>query len=66
MASHTIGTNVTVTVTGTKATIEIDLSQTHGTSSTGKSIIVATTNGNQLIPGTADIRIGLNVYKPKR
>lgn len=61
----TLGTNVAVNVTGTTLTITIDLSQTHGVSSSGKSIIVASTNGNQTIPGT-DTKIGLNIYKPKR
>ena len=34
-------------------------------SSTGKTLIVATTNGFQAVAGT-DIRVSLNVIKPKK
>ena len=34
-------------------------------SSSGKSLVVATTNGFQSVVGT-DIRVSLNVIKPKR
>jgi hypothetical protein len=57
--------NVSFTVKGDKLHIEVDLSQDFGPSGSGKSIIVASTEGNQPI-GKDDIKIGLNVYKPNK
>ena len=47
---------------GTKLTIEVDLTQEFGPSKSGKTIVIASTEGNQTIPGTKAI-LGLNVYK---
>lgn len=58
-----IGQNVKTTVEGTKLTIEVDLSKTFGLSATEKTIIVASSKGNQDI-GVGDIKLGLNCYKP--
>jgi len=44
--------------------IEVDLSQEHGESSSGKSVIVASTQGNVPAPGELGVMIGLNVYRP--
>ena len=53
--------NVEIKIEGTKAVITVDLSKSFGPSSTGKSIIVASTNGNQAVaPG---VYMGLNIYK---
>lgn len=41
-------------------TIEIDLSKTFGRSKSGKTIVVASTQGNQRI---GECFLGLNVYK---
>lgn len=54
--------NVDLKVQGDKLTITVDLLQEYGKSSSGKSIIVASTEGNQSIPDT-DCKIGLNIYK---
>lgn len=54
--------NVKMTVKDNKLLIEVDLSQEHGRSKSGKSIIIATTAGNQSVPDT-DAKIGLNVYR---
>ena len=43
-------------------TIKVDLNQRFGKSSSGKSTIVASTEGNQSVPGHEEIKIGLNVY----
>ena len=60
--------NMNMKVTGTgktkKLVIEVDLSQTHGTSGSGKSTIIASSQGNQQVPDTDGVKIGLNVYKP--
>jgi len=44
-------------------TITVDVSKDFGKSSSGKSIIIASTEGNVSIPEKDDIKIGLNVYK---
>ena len=54
--------NVEMTVDGDKLTITVDLSKRFGKSSSGKSTIVASTEGNQSIPGKEEIKIGLNIY----
>jgi hypothetical protein len=46
-------------------TIKVDLSKEFGPSSSGKTIIIATTEGNISIPGNDDKKIGLNVYHKK-
>jgi len=54
--------NIETKVTGTKLTITVDLSKTFGPSKSGKTIIIASTEGSQKIDG-ADAAIGLNIYK---
>jgi hypothetical protein len=56
-----IGTNINIEVKGDKAIITIDLSHRGGLSSSGKSVIVASTGGNVPIPGT-NVILGLNAY----
>ena len=56
-----IGTNISIEVKGDKAIITIDLSHRGNLSSSGKSIIVASTGGNVPIPGT-NVILGLNAY----
>ena len=55
--------NVTMTVNNNILTITVDLNQEFGKSGSGKSIVIASTEGNQTVPGTADVKIGLNVYR---
>jgi len=54
--------NIEMTIEGDILTIKVDLSQRFGKSSSGKSTIVASTEGNQAIPGSEEIKIGLNIY----
>lgn len=54
--------NIEMATEGNILTIKVDLSQRFGKSSSGKSTIVASTEGNQSIPGNEEIKIGLNVY----
>ena len=56
--------NVEFSVEGSILTIKIDLSKEFGPSSSGKNIIVASTEGNVTIPNR-DEKIGLNVYRKK-
>lgn len=54
--------NVDMKVEGDLLTITIDLSKDFGPSKSGKTIIVASTEGNKSVPGK-EHKIGLNVYK---
>jgi len=55
--------NVDLNVVGNQLTIKVDLSQDFGPSKSGKTKIIATTEGNITIPGTKDVKLGLNIYK---
>ena len=46
-------------------TIKVDVSKEFGPSSSGKTIIIATTEGDVSIPGAEDKKVGLNVYRKK-
>ena len=54
--------NIEITTNGDILSIRVDLSQRFGKSSSGKSTIVASTEGNQAVPGHEEINIGLHVY----
>lgn len=45
--------------------IKVDLKKEYGPSSSGKTIIIASTEGNVGIPGREEIKVGLNIYKKK-
>jgi len=56
--------NIETKITGTKLVITVDLSKRFGPSGSGKSIIVASTEGNQRLPDKhASISFGLSVYE---
>jgi hypothetical protein len=57
--------NVEMFVEGDKLTIVVDLKEEFGPSSSGKSITVASTEGNVAVPGHEEVKVGLNVYKPR-
>jgi hypothetical protein len=46
-------------------TIKVDLTKEFGPSASGKTIIIASTEGNISVPDKDEIKIGLNVYKKK-
>lgn len=54
--------NVDMTIEGNILTLKVDLSKDFGKSSSGKSLIIASTEGNYAIPGR-DEKVGLNVYR---
>jgi hypothetical protein len=56
--------NVDMTVEQGILTIKVDLSKEFGPSSSGKTIIVASTEGNVSIPDREE-KVGLNVYRKK-
>lgn len=55
--------NVEMKVEDNILTIKVDLTKEFGPSSSGKTIIVASTEGNATVPDADDIKVGLNVYK---
>jgi hypothetical protein len=58
--------NMEIKVEGDELVITVDLSKRFGKSSSGKSIIIASSEGNQALPGAEEIKIGLNIYtKPE-
>ena len=57
--------NVEKSVDGYILTIRVDLTKDFGPSTSGKTIIIASSEGNQSVPGKEAVKIGLNVYKKK-
>ena len=57
-----MATNMKMERKGDKLFVEIDLSKTFGPSSSGKSITIASSEGNIAVEGSPEIKIGLNVY----
>ncbi|MDI6854033.1 MAG: hypothetical protein QME75_10590 [Deltaproteobacteria bacterium] len=55
--------NVDMKVEGKDLVIRVDLGKSFGPSKSGKTIIIATTEGNVGVPGHEDIKVGLNIYK---
>jgi hypothetical protein len=55
--------NMVMRIVDNKLVIEVDLSQDVGPSKSGKTILIATTEGNADCPGREDVKIGLNVYR---
>lgn len=56
--------NVDMSVEGATLTIKVDLTMEFGPSSSGKTTIIASTEGNVGVLGT-DVKVGLNCYKPR-
>jgi hypothetical protein len=56
--------NVEMKVNGDILTITVDLSKEFGPSSSGKTIIIASTEGNVSVP-ESEVKVGLNVYRKK-
>ncbi|EHQ35580.1 hypothetical protein Metlim_1477 [Methanoplanus limicola DSM 2279] len=57
--------NIEMTVDGNILTMKIDISKDYGESKSGKSITIASTEGNISLPDNEDIKIGVNVYRKK-
>jgi hypothetical protein len=58
--------NIETKVQGDKLIITIDLSKSYGLSGSGKSEIIASTEGNISLPGHEEVKIGVNVYRPAK
>lgn len=57
--------NMKMTVTGDHLLIDVDLREHGEPSKSGKSIILASSEGNKDVPGAPGVKIGMNIYKPK-
>lgn len=57
--------NVNIENTGDELVIRVDLKAKPTMSKSGKSNILATSSGNQDVPGLAGAKIGLNIYSPR-
>ena len=55
--------NCEIKVENNILTIKVDLTKDFGKSASGKTNIIATTEGNISVPGNDLVKIGLNVYK---
>lgn len=58
--AQTIGKNISYEMDGDVLVLRIDTTQDFGPSNSGKTIIIASTEGNKTI---GDVRVGLNCYK---
>ena len=59
-------TNIEMKIEGNTLIIKVDLSKTGGPSASGKSIIIASTKGNQPLPEPySDVKVGLNVFRSR-
>ena len=56
--------NVEMKLEGNILTLKVDLSKEFGPSSSGKTTLIASTEGNVSVPDR-DEKVGLNVYKKK-
>lgn len=52
-----------MTLDGNILTIQVDVTKDYGPSSSGKTNIVATTEGGQSVEGLEDVKVNLTVYK---
>lgn len=57
--------NVDLSVSGDTLVIKVSLKAPRTASASGKSEVIASTEGNVSIPGFPDIKLGLNCYTPK-
>jgi hypothetical protein len=57
--------NIEMKLEGQKLVITVDITKDFGESKSGKSITIASTEGNIPIPEHDDIKIGLNIYRKK-
>ena len=55
--------NVSMQKQGNILTITVDLSREFGPSSSGKTVIIATTGGNIDAPSSPGVKVGLNIYR---
>src|SRR5437879_1277075 len=57
--------NVVMRVEDNKLLIEVDLTTSFGPTESGKSILIGSTRGTVSVPGHEEIKVGVNVFRPK-
>ena len=57
--------NVEMKIVNSHLIIDVDLAKEGVASSSGKSLVIGSTEGNVSVPDMPDIKVGLNVYKKK-
>jgi len=57
--------NVNMRVEGDELVIRVNLKENHGPSKSGKTTIIASSEGNVSVPGDAFVKIGLNIYRSR-
>ena len=65
MAKAKLGENIQFEVKDGKLLMEVDLTEKGTISSSGKSMVIATTRGNISLPGS-EVKIGVNIYLPNQ
>jgi hypothetical protein len=58
-------TNISMEREGDILTIKVNMTENHGPSKSGKTVIIATTSGAHPIPGNEGASLNLNVYRSK-
>ena len=57
--------NITITRNGNIVNIAIDVSKSYGPSASGKTIIIASSEGNASLPGDSNKKLGLNIFEKR-
>ena len=57
--------NIEMKLEGNILTMKVDLTKEFGPSSSGKTIIIASSEGNVAVDGREEVKIGLNVDKKR-
>jgi len=57
--------NVEMKIVNRHLVIDVDLTKEGVASSSGKSLVIGSTEGNVSVPDMPDVKVGLNVYKKK-
>ncbi|HKC95581.1 MAG TPA: hypothetical protein VKB81_16315 [Nitrospira sp.] len=57
--------NVEMSVDGHTLILKVNLTEEFGPSASGKTIIIASSEGNVSVPGNKEIKVGLNVYRQR-
>lgn len=57
--------NMNMKIEGDELVIRVNLKEDHGLSKSGKTIIIASSEGNISLPGDPLVKIGLNIYRTR-
>jgi len=60
---YKLGKNIVAKINGETLTLTVNLAKNLGPSNSGKSLLIATTRGNRIIPGHKKMRLGLTLFE---